>query len=81
MKIRELNEKLGDYLKTHKLEKKFLKAKSLFENDLNHSSLKVEILEPKNLRIYSFRIDLKYRAIFVKLDNEVEIIAITKHYE
>jgi plasmid maintenance system killer protein len=81
MKIIELNDKLLEYLKTHKIEKKYSKAKVLFENDYNHPSLKVEILEPKNLKIYSFRIDKKYRAIFIIVNNEAEIIAITNHYE
>lgn len=41
-----------------------------------------EILEPKELRIYSFRIDDRYRAIFVFVDSKtVEIIDINNHYE
>jgi len=35
----------------------------------------------KYLRIYSFRIDKKYRAIFIYTNNEVEIITITNHYK
>ena len=54
MKIKDLNDKLIEYLKTHNLEKKYQKAKKLFENDFNHPSLNVENLEPKNLKIYSF---------------------------
>ncbi|MEI6088828.1 MAG: hypothetical protein WCR42_00095 [bacterium] len=80
MKIKELNDKLAEYLKTHHLEKKYEKAKTLFENDFNHPSLNVEILEPKHLRIYSFRIDLKYRAIFIIVEDKVEVITITNHY-
>ena len=81
MKIKELNNKLNEYIMTHQIEKKFQKAKALFENDFNHPSLNVEILEPKNLKIYSFRIDLKYRAIFIIVDNEAEILTITNHYQ
>ena len=81
MKIKELNDKLNEYLISHNLEKKFEKAKKLFENDINHPSLNVEILEPKNLKIYSFRIDLKYRAIFILVNDNVEIISITNHYQ
>jgi len=81
MKIKDLNEKLAEYLKTHQLEKKYIKAKNLFENDINHPSLNVEILEPKHLKIYSFRIDKKYRAIFIVLKDEVEIITFTNHYK
>jgi len=72
---------LNEFIKTHQLEKKYNKAKTLFENDFNHPSLSVEILEPKHLKIYSFRIDLKYRAIFIIVDEEVEVVAITTHYQ
>jgi Txe/YoeB family toxin of Txe-Axe toxin-antitoxin module len=81
MKINELNEKHNSYLKKHNLIKKFEKVKNLFEQDYRHPSLNVEILEPKSLKIYSFRIDLKYRAVFIIIDNEVEIISITNHYK
>lgn len=49
MKIKDLNNKLNEFIKTHKLEKKYLKAKAFFENDFNHPSLNIEILEPKHL--------------------------------
>jgi hypothetical protein len=81
MKIKDLNDKLNEYIKTHKLEKKYDKAKTLFEIDINHPSLNVEILEPRHLKIYSFLIDLKYRAIFIIVDDEVEVITITNHYQ
>jgi len=81
MKIKDLNKKLLEYLKVHKLEKKFLKSKKLFEQDPYHPSLNLEILEPKHLRIYSFRIDIKYRVIFIIIGNEAEIITITNHYK
>ncbi|MBM2815147.1 MAG: hypothetical protein HW421_1909 [Ignavibacteria bacterium] len=81
MKIKDLNSKLNEFIKTHQLEKKYEKAKTLFENDFKHPSLNVEILEPKQLKIYSFRIDKKYRAIFIIVDNEVEIITLTNHYQ
>ena len=81
MKIKELNPKQNDYLIKHKLVSKFKKAKELFENNPHHPSLKLEILEPKNLKIYSFRIDIKYRVVFVIINNEAEVIAITNHYK
>jgi Txe/YoeB family toxin of Txe-Axe toxin-antitoxin module len=82
MKIKDLREDIKEYLKKHKLEKKFEKSKKLFETNPFYPSLNTEILEPKHLKIYSFRIDKKYRAIFIYLDNEeVEIIAITNHYK
>jgi len=81
MKIKPINKKLEKYLKKHHLKDKFEKAVELFEEDYRYPSLQVEILEPKHLKIYSFRIDKKYRAIFVIVDGEAEIIAITNHYD
>jgi Txe/YoeB family toxin of Txe-Axe toxin-antitoxin module len=81
MNIKPLRSELVAYVKQHQLEKKFEKAKRLFEQDVSHPSLKVEGLEPKHLKIYSFRIDLKYRAVFIVVNGEVEIISITNHYK
>jgi len=81
MKIKDLNEKLVEYLETHQLVKKYNKAKLIFEKDWNHPSLNVEVLEPKHLKIYSLRLDKKYRAIFILIENEIEIIAFTNHYK
>jgi Txe/YoeB family toxin of Txe-Axe toxin-antitoxin module len=81
MKIKPLKDNLKKYLKKHQLEKKFQKAKEFFEEDVNYPSLNVELLEPKHLKIYSFRVDIKYRAIFIVTDNEVEILTITAHYK
>ena len=64
MKIKPLKDDINKYLKNYQLGKKFQKAKELFEQDINHPSLNVEILEPKHLKVYSFRLDKKYRAIF-----------------
>lgn len=81
MNIKPLKSELSHYLKQHRLEKKFAKAINLFEQDISHPSLNVEVLEPKHLKIYSFRIDLKYRALFIIINGEVEIISITNHYK
>jgi Txe/YoeB family toxin of Txe-Axe toxin-antitoxin module len=81
MNIKPLKPELVVYLQRHQLEKKFEKAKLLFERDISHPSLNVELLEPKHLKIYSFRVDLKYRALFIVVHGEVEIIAITNHYK
>lgn len=81
MKIKHPKDKILKYLKKHQLEKKFRKAKELFEHDINHPSLNVEILEPKHLKVYSFRIDIKYRAIFIVADGEAEILTVTNHYK
>jgi len=79
--IIDLREDVKEYIKKHGLAKKWDKAKKLFENDPSHPSLNTELLEPKHRLIYSFRIDIKYRALFICLQEEkVEVIAVTKHY-
>ncbi len=80
MKIKPLKDRIKSYLKKHQLEKKFQKAEALFDKDISHPSLNVEILEPKHLKIYSFRIDRKYRGIFIVTDGEAEIVTVTNHY-
>jgi len=77
----DLREDILEYLRKHGLIKKWGKAKVLFENDPSHPSLNTELLEPKHRLIYSFRIDKKYRALFICLpEDRVEVVAVTKHY-
>lgn len=47
-----------------------------------HPSLNVELLEPRQHSVYSFRIDRKYRALFIYRpdQNGIEVIAIARHY-
>lgn len=80
MKIAALKHEVEQYLKAHQLEEKFKKAKTLFEEDVRHPSLNFEALEPKHLKIYSFRLDKKYRAVFIVVNGEAEIIKVTNHY-
>ncbi|OGF62896.1 hypothetical protein A2662_04530 [Candidatus Giovannonibacteria bacterium RIFCSPHIGHO2_01_FULL_45_33] len=82
MKILPLSKELTKYLQKHKLEKKFIKQKEFFEGNAFHPSLETEILAPKHLRIWSFRIDKKYRAIFIfRTNNTIEILDINNHYK
>jgi len=82
MRINELRDDLKAYLSAHGLEKKYAKAKKLFEHDPFYPSLNTELLQPKERLIYSFRLDRKYRALFIYLeDGSVEIIALTNHYK
>jgi Txe/YoeB family toxin of Txe-Axe toxin-antitoxin module len=81
MKLKPLRSELAAYLKKHQLVKKFDKAKRLFEQDTAHPSLNLEVLEPKHLKIYWFRLDLQYRALFIVVNGEAEIISITNHYK
>jgi Txe/YoeB family toxin of Txe-Axe toxin-antitoxin module len=79
--IIDLREDIEEYLRKHSLLGKWRKAKTLFENNPSHNSLNTELLEPKHRLIYSFRIDKKYRALFICLpDEKIEIVAVTKHY-
>jgi len=79
--IVDLRDDINKYLRKHGLSKKWEKAKKLFENDASHQSLNTELLEPKHRLIYSFRLDKKYRAIFICMpEDKVEIITVTKHY-
>jgi len=81
MKIKPLRKDLRGVLEKRNLEKKFAKQKRFFEQNPYHPSLHAEKLEPKHLGIYSFRIDCRWRAIFlVTKDNEAEIVDINPHY-
>ena len=81
MEIKPLRTDLKKILKKHQLERKFTKQKELFEKNPQHPSLNIEKLEPKKLNIYSFRLDRKWRAIFIIVENQVEIIDIALHYQ
>ena len=61
MKVRPLHPEIVNYLKERNLGKKFNKQKKLFEENLFYPSLETELLEPRKMRIWSFRIDRKYR--------------------
>ena len=82
MKILSFRPEIKRYLKERNLEKKFRKQKKLFEGNPFHPSLKTELLEPRKMRIWSFRIDRKYRAIFIfRKKDIVEIIDANDHYQ
>jgi hypothetical protein len=63
--IVDLRKDLEEYIRRHGLAKKWERVKALFENNPSHPSLNTELLEPKHRLIYSFRIDRKYRALFI----------------
>lgn len=82
MKILFLHPEIAEYLKKRNLVKKFEKQKKFFEENPFHPSLKTELLEPRKMRIWSFRIDRRYRAIFIfRESNTVEIIDVNDHYQ
>ena len=82
MKVLPLHPETVGYLKKHNLGRKFEKQKRLFERNYFYPSLKTELPEPKEMLIWSFRVDRKYRAIFVFREKDtVEIIDINNHYQ
>ncbi|MBI5306307.1 type II toxin-antitoxin system YoeB family toxin [Candidatus Wolfebacteria bacterium] len=81
MKLNSLRKDIIEYLFTYKLDKKWDKASRLFNKNIRHPSLKVELLEPHWRGIYSFRIDKKYRALFFINNNAAEVFKITNHYK
>ena len=81
MQSKTLRPVLLKYLKKRKLENKFTKQLRLLLTNYRHPSLHTEVLEPKHLKIYSFRIEKKYRVIFIIKDSIVEIIDINDHYQ
>lgn len=81
MRIRPLRKDLIDYLQKRALISRFNKQSEIFEKNPFHPGLHTELLEPKHVRIYSFRIARKWRAIFIYTGlNEIEIIDINNHY-
>lgn len=82
MEVLALKKRLASYIKKHGIQKQFEKQRLLFEQNPFHPSLHVELLVPKHLCIYSFRVTRKYRAIFIYCGNEaIEIVDINDHYQ
>jgi len=82
MKVKVIDVEISDYLKKRGLAKKFEKQLKILEINPRHPSLNVELLEPKKRGIYSFRVDRKYRALFIYRDDveSIEILLATDHY-
>ena len=82
MEILPLNPKICKNIKKQSLEAKFNKQLKLLCKNPKHPSLNLELLEPKHYGIYSFRIDRKFRALFVFRPDlkAIEILTITVHY-
>jgi len=77
-----LNKLVQSRIQKYSIQKKFDKQLKLFSQNPSHPSLNVELLSPREYGIYSFRIDIKYRALFIyhKPQNAIEVINITVHY-
>ena len=81
MRVLPLAKRLAAYLAERGLRERFEKQRWLFEQNPFHPSLHTEILEPRHLRIYSFRITRRYRAIFIYRGNSIEIVDVNDHYQ
>jgi plasmid maintenance system killer protein len=81
MRLAPLRNDLRLYLREHQLVEKWNKAKALFEANIRHPSLHVELLEPRWHGICSFRIDRKYRALFFIRGDVAEVFSVTNHYK
>ena len=82
LKILPLNPKVQKLLQKHHLTIKFQKQLRLLSENPKHPSLHLELLEPRQHGIYSFRVDRKFRALFIFRPEiaSIEILAITVHY-
>ncbi len=81
MEILPINKELIKYLEDRQLKNKFEKQKKIFEQNIFYPGLNTELLEPKHMKIWSFRIDKKYRVIFIFYKKDIiEIIDINNHY-
>jgi len=81
MIILPVHKDIINYLTKRGLTKKFEKQTKLFQINPFYPSLETELLEPKHLRFWSFRVDKKYRAVFIfREKNVVEIIDVNNHY-
>jgi Txe/YoeB family toxin of Txe-Axe toxin-antitoxin module len=83
MKILPVHQEVISYIKKKNIEKKFSKQLRILKNNPQYPSLRTELLEPKKHGIYSFRINRKYRGLFVyRLDKQtIEVITVTDHYK
>ena len=81
MIILPLDSVLVEYLRKRKLLKKFEKQKIIFEQNPFYQGLNTELLEPRAMKLWSFRIDRKYRVIFIFLNSStVEVVDVNNHY-
>lgn len=67
-----------EYLKSRKLEKQYLKAKSLILSG-HFSNVDLKIREPKKDRIWYFRINRQFRALCELEGDILYVLAIDNH--
>jgi len=70
MIVLPIHSEIIEYVVKRGLVKKFEQQVNLFQLNPFYPSLETELLEPKHLRFWSFRVDKKYRAIFISTSEE-----------
>ena len=81
MNILPLTPRQKKYLQIHNLTVKYNKQITILLTNIHHPGLNLELLEPRDKGIYSFRLDIHYRVLFIFQSPEIiEIITFTNHY-
>lgn len=77
-----LTPKLIAKVNKYHLQKKCAKAILLLATNPKHPGLNTELLEPKSMGYYSFRLDRKYRGLFIYHEENatIQVVTITAHY-
>ncbi|QQG44998.1 MAG: hypothetical protein HYW89_03260 [Candidatus Sungiibacteriota bacterium] len=82
MNILQIHQGILEYVRKRGFEAKFRKQCLIFAQNPFHPGLDTKLLEPSKMRIWSFRIDRKYRAIFIfRGKDTIEIIDVNNHYQ
>ncbi|OGI60867.1 hypothetical protein A2641_01840 [Candidatus Nomurabacteria bacterium RIFCSPHIGHO2_01_FULL_37_25] len=81
MEIKIVTPKVERYIVLHGLQSKWKKCEALFIENPKHPSLHTELLEPKYEMIFSFRLDRKYRALFMIKNSVAFVFRVTNHYQ
>lgn len=81
MKVLPLKPRLEKFLKRRNLLAQYEKQKALFELNPRYPGLHTERLEPSVFNVCSFRINKKFRVLFVYQDRDTaEVIDVNNHY-
>jgi len=80
MEIKIVTPKVRRYITRHGLQSKWKKCEALFMQNPKHPSLHTELLEPREEMIFSFRLDKKYRVLFMIKNSTAFVFRITNHY-
>lgn len=83
MKILSPHKEIIVYIKKRSIDRKFFKQLQILETNPKHPSLNLKLLEPKKHGIYGFRIDRKYRGLFIYRSDKqiIEVLTITDNYK